>query len=115
MMTNRYAKVYARSIDDTEEFWAEAAEEVHWYKKWEKVFDDSHKPFYRWFTGGEVNTCYNAVDRHVEHGRAEQVALIYDSPVTRTTRHFTFRELRDIVARCAGALAALGVSRGDRV
>ena len=115
MMINRYAEVYAHSIDNTEEFWAEAAEQIHWYKKWEKVFDDSHKPYYRWFTGGEVNTCYNAVDRHVENGRADQVALIYDSPVTGTIRHFTFRELRDCVARCAGALAALGVSKGDRV
>src|SRR5262245_6566573 len=114
-MTNRYSEVYARSMDDPEGFWAEAAEEIHWYKRWEKAFDDSHKPFYRWFVGGEVNTCYNAVDRHVEQGRAEQVALIYDSAVTRTIRCFTFRELRDAVARCAGALASLGVSRGDRV
>jgi propionyl-CoA synthetase len=114
-MTDRYAEAYARSIEDAEGFWAEAAEQVHWYKRWERVFDDSHKPFYRWFIGGEVNTCYNALDRHVEHGRAEQVALIHDSPVSGTVTQFTFRELRDSVARCAGALAALGVSKGDRV
>ena len=88
---------------------------VHWYKKWHRVLDDSNKPFYRWFVGGEVNTCYNAVDRHVENGRAEQPALIYDSPVTETVQSFTFRELREQVAKCAGALAALGVAKGDRV
>lgn len=115
MMTSRYETVYARSLTDPTGFWAEAAEQVHWYKKWEKVLDDSNQPFYRWFVGGEVNTCYNAVDRHVENGRAEQVALIYDSPITETVKYFTFRELRDAVASCAGALEALGVSKGDRV
>src|SRR5439155_10406294 len=106
---------YARSLPDAEGFWAEAAEQVHWYKRWEKVLDDSRRPFYRWFAGGMVNTCYNAVDRHVEHGRADQAALIYDSPVTGTIEVFTFRRLQHEVARCAGALAELGVSRGDRV
>jgi propionyl-CoA synthetase len=114
-MAGRYQAEYARSLRDPEGFWAEAAERVHWYKRWEKVLDDSKKPFYRWFVGGEVNTCYNALDRHVENGRAEQMALIYDSPVTQTIKHFTFRELRDNVALCAGALAALGVKKGDRV
>src|SRR5215472_5057713 len=114
-MTDRYEEAYARSLRDPEGFWAAAAEQVHWYKRWEKVLDDSNKPFYRWFVGGELNTCYNAVDRHVENGRAEQMALIYDSPVTETIKYFTFGELRDDVARCAGALAALGVRKGDRV
>src|SRR5215510_15855533 len=109
-----YDQVYARSINDPVSFWAKAAEEIHWYKKWDKVLDESNKPYYRWFTGGEVNTCYNAVDRHVENGRADQVALIYDSPVTGTIQSFTFRELQDQVARCAGALAALGLAKGDR-
>ncbi len=112
---NRYEEARARSVDDPEGFWAEAAEKVHWYKKWQKVLDDSNQPFCRWFVGGEVNTCYNALDRHVENGRAEQAALIYDSPVTQTIRSYTFRELRDEVARCAGGLAALGLSKGDRV
>lgn len=114
-MTSRYEEVRARSLADPERFWAEAADEIHWYKKWHKVFDDSSKPFYRWFVGGEVNSCYNAVDRHVENGRADQVALIYDSPVTETIQSFTFRELREQVAKCAGALAALGLAKGDRV
>jgi propionyl-CoA synthetase len=114
-MASRYEEVYRRSLEDPERFWAEAAAEIHWYKKWRRVRDDSNAPFYRWFVGGEVNTCYNALDRHVENRRADQVALIYDSPVTDTIRSYTFRELRDLVAKCAGALAALGVSKGDRV
>jgi propionyl-CoA synthetase len=108
-------ELHARSLKEPQRFWAEAAENVHWYKKWHTVLDDSRKPFYRWFAGGEVNTCYNAVDRHVENGRADQVALIYDSPVTGTIKRYTFRELQSEAARCAGALAALGVSKGDRV
>ena len=114
-MTNRYDEVRSRSVDDPEGFWAEAAEEIHWYKKWHKVLDDSNKPLYRWFVGGEVNTCYNAVDRHIANGRGEQVALIYDSPVTDTIKTFTFYALREEIAKCAGALAELGLSKGDRV
>jgi propionyl-CoA synthetase len=114
-MTNRYEEVRSRSIDDPEGFWAEAAEEIHWDKKWHKILDDSSKPLYRWFVGGEVNTCYNAVDRHIANGRGEQVALIYDSPVTDTIKTFTFYALREEIAKCAGALAALGLSKGDRV
>ena len=114
-MTSRHELLRVRSLDEPENFWAEAAQEIHWYKPWDKVLDDSRKPFYRWFSGGEVNTCYNALDRHVDNGRAEQVALIYDSPVTETTKSFTFRELQAEVARCAGVLATLGVSKGARV
>jgi propionyl-CoA synthetase len=114
-MTSRYEDAYARSLADPERFWAEAADEIDWYKPWDKVLDDSRKPFYRWFVGGQVNTCYNALDRHVENGRGEQLALIYDSPVTDTIKSYTFRALRDEVARCAGALAALGIAKGDRV
>ena len=110
-----YEAIHARSIDAPEEFWAEAAEQVHWFKKWHTVLDDSKQPFYRWFVGGEVNTCYNALDRHVENGRAEQTALIYDSPITETIKSYTYRELRDEVAKFAGALVALGLSKGDRV
>jgi propionyl-CoA synthetase len=114
-MTSRLDQLHERSLADPEHFWAEAAQTVHWFKPWSKVLDASNAPFYRWFVGGEVNTCYNALDRHVENGRADQLALIYDSPVTQTIRTFTYRELRDEVARCAGALAALGVAKGDRV
>ena len=114
-MSGRFDEVKARSLRDPEGFWGEAAEAIDWERKWDKVLDDSNKPFYRWFTGGIVNTCYNALDRHVENGRADQAALIYDSPVTDTIKTFTYRELRDKVATFAGALAARGVGKGDRV
>jgi len=110
-----YDQVYARSLADPEGFWGEAARSVHWEKPWERVLDDSNPPLYRWFQGGELNTCYNALDRHVEAGRGDQSALIYDSPVTGTKESLSFTELRDRVALFAGALARLGVGKGDRV
>jgi propionyl-CoA synthetase len=110
-----WQSAFNRSIQDPRGFWAEAAAAIHWYKKWEKVLDDSRAPFYRWFTGGQLNTCYNALDVHVEGGRAEQTALIYDSPVTNQIKKFSYRELRDAVARFAGALAQQDVGKGDRV
>jgi propionyl-CoA synthetase len=111
----RFADVYRRSLEQPEEFWAEAAAAIDWVEPWQRVFDDSRAPFFRWFTGGRLNTCHNALDRHVERGRGEQPALIYDSPVTETVTTHTYGELRDAVARFAGALRALGVERGDRV
>ncbi len=114
-MSTRYEDAYARSLSDPEGFWAEAAAELDWTKPWTKVLDTASAPFYRWFVGAETNTCYNALDRHVEAGRGEQAALIYDSPLAGVLGSFTYRELRDAVARCAGALRALGVGRGDRV
>ena len=86
-------QVYARWLNAPEEFWGEAAELVHWYKRWNRVRDASQPPYCRWFSGGVVNTCYNALDRHVASGRASQPALIYDSPVTQTITCFTYREL----------------------
>jgi len=108
-------QVYAQWAKDPERFWAEAGEAVHWYKHWDRVLDGSRAPFYRWFPGGVVNSCYNALDRHVEQGRADQPVLIYDSPVTGTIKTFTYRELRDEVARFAGVLRGQGVRTGDRV
>jgi propionyl-CoA synthetase len=110
-----YHEVYARWQAAPEQFWADAAEAVHWYRKWDAILDDSRPPFYRWFPGGLVNSCYNALDRHADSTRANQAALIYDSPVTSTVRTFTYRELRDEVARFAGVLVGQGVGRGDRV
>ena len=110
-----YDRVHARSLRDPEGYWGEVAEQITWTKKWDRVLDRSRPPFYRWFTGGELNTCYNALDRHVENGRAEQLALIYDSPITQTIRKYTYNQLLDQVARFAGVLASLGVKRGDRV
>ena len=109
------AETHRRSLEDPEGFWAEAAAAIDWVEPWRRVLDDSGAPIYRWFTGGRLNTCWNALDRHVEDGRADQPALVYDSPVTRTKKTFTYRELRDEVARFAGALAERGVGPGDRV
>ena len=114
-MGSSYDDAYDRSLRDPEGFWSEAAQEIDWIETWNQVIDASNAPFCRWFVGGVLNTCYNAVDLHVETGRADQAALIYDSPVTDTVRTFTYRELRDEVAAFAGALASHGVTRGERV
>src|SRR5947199_818542 len=115
MINSTYDEVYGRWRDAPESFWAEMAEAIHWYKKWDKVLDASRPPFYRWFTGGMVNSCYNALDRRVEHGRGNQSALIYDSPVTGKIKAFSYRELLDEVARFAGVLVRQGLQKGDRV
>ncbi|MGA7864417.1 MAG: propionyl-CoA synthetase [Stellaceae bacterium] len=110
-----YLETYRRSLERPEEFWAQAAEAIDWERRWDRVLDTSSPPFYRWFAGGRLNTCWNAVDRHVAAGRGERVALIWDSPVTGQIRHFTYRELQGEVARLAGVLTGLGVAKGDRV
>ncbi len=110
-----YAEIYQRSLENPEEFWGEAAQALHWHKPWDKVLDESAKPTPRWFTGGLFNTCHNALDRHVEAGDGDRLALIYDSPVTDQKRRYTYREMRDTVAKLAGAIAANGVGKGDRV
>jgi propionyl-CoA synthetase len=112
---DKYRAVHARSLKDPEGFWAEQAATIGWTKRWDRVLDASRPPFYRWFAGAELNACHNALDRHVDGGRAEQAALIYDSPVTGTKKTFSYRELRDHVAKLAGAIAAEGVGKGDRV
>jgi propionyl-CoA synthetase len=114
-MANSYEIAHKQSIEDPNGFWGAVAEDCHWYKKWDKVLDESGKPFFRWFSGGEMNTCYNALDYHIENGRGEQNALIYDSPVTDTIKKYTYTQFRDEVARFAGALAAQDVVKGDRV
>jgi len=110
-----YDEQYRRSLDDPDAFWGEAAKDIDWIEPPRMVLDATNPPFYRWFTGGVLNTCYNAVDRHVAAGRADQAAVVYDSPVTGVQRTLTYGELQDEVARCAGALAGLGVGKGDRV
>ena len=114
-MSGRYKAEYEWALSDPDGFWAEKADAVVWTKRWDTVCDQSRPPFVRWFVGGELNTCYNALDKHVEAGRGEQAALIYDSPVTGTKRTYSYNELRDRVAAFAGALAAQGVEKGDRV
>jgi propionyl-CoA synthetase len=111
----RYQEVYRRSIADPDGFWREAAQQIDWFKPFDRVFDASRSPFSVWFSGGDLNTCYNALDRHVAGGLADQVALIYDSPVTGTVARFTYREMLDRVSRLAGGLKARGVAKGDRV
>jgi propionyl-CoA synthetase len=110
-----YREAYQRSITDPDGFWRDAAGAIHWVQAPQRILDDSRPPFFRWYPDGRLNTCYNALDRHVEGGRADQPALIYDSPVTGTGRTYTYRELRDAVATFAGALRGLGVVTGDRV
>jgi len=114
-MAADYSEIYGRSISHPDQFWGEVAEAVQWEKKWDTVLDDTNKPFYRWFAGGMLNTCYNAVDYHVQDGRGDQTAIIYDSPVTNTVSKITYRELLDKVSTFAGALRDLGVSKGDTV
>ena len=114
-MFKSYEDAYRRSLEDREGFWSIAAGAIHWEKKWDKVLDDSKAPFYRWFVGGKMNTCYNAIDIHVENGRKDQTAIIYDSPVTNTKQKITYGELLNKVADFAGALKSLGVEKGDRV
>ena len=96
-------------------FWGRAAEQIVWDKKWDKVLDFSNPPFARWFVGGALNTCFNCLDVHVQQGRGDQTALIYDSPVTDTVTKYTYGELTERVAKLAGALTGLGVSKGDTV
>ena len=110
-----YHDLFDASINDPTAFWADAANGVTWTKPPQRILDDSNPPFYRWFPDAELNTCANALDRHLEDGRGEQPALIYDSAVTDTKRVYTYAELLDQTARFAGVLRSLGVGKGDRV
>jgi propionyl-CoA synthetase len=114
-MSGKYEKAFLESIEHPDQFWGEAAKEIFWHKPYQKVFDNSKSPFYSWFAGGELNTCYNAVDIHVNAGRGKQLAVIYDSPMTNTIQTFSYAQLLDKVACFAGVLVANGVEKGDRV
>src|SRR5712691_12291851 len=114
-MSGRYEETYRRALSEPAAFWAAAASAIDWERRWDRVLDASRPPFYRWFTGGRLNTCWNALDRHVAAGRGERVALSWDSPVTGQVERFTYREMRDRTAKVAGVLAGLGVRAGDRV
>ncbi|MGI9004906.1 MAG: propionyl-CoA synthetase [Streptosporangiaceae bacterium] len=111
----RYAQEFSRSMSDPRGFWGDAAGLIDWYERPSVVLDDSRPPFYRWFAGGRMNTCFNALDRHVAAGRGGRPALIYDSPVTGSQRVFSYDELLGQVARFAGVLRGAGVRAGDRV
>src|SRR3982751_728623 len=110
-----YHEVYARSLADPKGFWAEAAKEIDWIEPPKKLFDPSQGVYGRWFSGGVVNTCYNALDRHVERGRADQIALIHDSPLANSVTRFTYAELLSEVQALAAIMQDFGVAKGDRV
>jgi propionyl-CoA synthetase len=110
-----YRDTYDASINDPEGFWAQVAEAIDWYQPPTQVLDSSNPPFYRWYPDGVLNTCHNALDRHIDAGHGDRTALIYDSPVTETKANYSYTELREAVARFAGVLTELGVRKGDRV
>ena len=112
---SEFDEAYKQSLSDPEKFWGTAAEDIEWFKKPEKILEDEKSPHGHWFIGGELNTCHNALDRHINAGLGENTALIYDSPITSKKEKYSFIELRDQVALCAGALKNLGVTKGDRV
>ena len=114
-MSGEYERAFRQAIDHPEQFWGAAADNVRWIRSYDTVLNRANPPFFRWFEGGVLNTCYHALDHHVKNGLAGRIALIYDSPVTKTVRKYTYGELLDQVARCAGGLASLGVGKGDRV
>jgi len=115
MLSGAYEAMYRRSINDPEGFWGEAAKALYWYKPADKVLDSTARPVPRWFVGGQFNICYNALDRHIDTGHGDRIALIHDSPVTGRQHRYCYAQLRDAVAELAGALRMAGVERGDRV
>jgi propionyl-CoA synthetase len=112
---SKYELLYRRSLEDPDGFWGEAAAAIHWDREWNRVIDSSAAPFYKWFQGGWLNTCYNCLDVHVNGGLADQTALIYESPITGSSARFTYAGLLDLVSRFAGVLSGLDVGKGDRV
>ena len=114
-MSDQYKEVFAESISNKEEFWSKAALDVRWTKKFDQALFEDKKPFYKWFKGGKINTCFNALDRHVEEGNGDRAALIFDSAMTNTKKRISYKELRDETAKLAGALQQSGVKKGDRI
>ncbi|CAA6816855.1 MAG: Acetyl-coenzyme A synthetase (EC [uncultured Thiotrichaceae bacterium] len=112
---SNYKELYEQSLNQPEEFWGEVAADLSWEKPWSRVLDMDAKPVPKWFPDAEINTCYNAVDRHVEAGRGDQNAIIYDSPITDSQQKITYAELQSLVSKFAGGLKSLGVEKGDRV
>ena len=114
-MKKNLNQIYKDSLENPEKFWEEVSEDVFWFKKPTKILNKSNPPFYKWFEDGITNTCYNALDHHIDKGKGEKTALIYDSPITDYKTKFTFNELKKKVSKFAGALDNLGVKKGDRV
>ncbi len=113
-MNNNFKKIYENSIKEPENFWREIADDIFWFKKPNKILNKSKPPFYKWFEDGVTNTCYNALDIHIDQGRGDKICLIYDSPITGNKKQFTYKELRDKVSKFAGALINQGIKKGDR-
>ena len=114
-MNRNYLDVYNESIKNPESFWEKIAENIFWYKKPSRILNKSNPPFYRWFEDGITNTCYNALDLHVEKGLGKKIALIYDSPITGKKNKFTYLELKNLTSKFSGALKAQNINKGDRV
>ncbi|MCB9942766.1 MAG: propionyl-CoA synthetase [Geminicoccaceae bacterium] len=110
-----YQPIYRQSLEDPETFWAEVAQELDWIRPHDRVLETDERTYYRWFVGGQINTCYNCVDRHVKAGHGDRLAIIHDSPITASQRKITYAELQDLVSRFAGVLRSRGVEKGDRV
>ena len=114
-MSNKFEEIYKKSIQVPEKFWEEVSKDIFWFKKPTKILNKSNPPFYKWFEDGVTNTCYNALDIHIDQGRGDKLALIYDSPITGNKKQFTYKELREKVSKFAGALRNQGLDKGDRV
>ena len=114
-MKSDFEKIYKESIKNPEEFWKKIADDIFWFKKPSKILNKSNAPFYKWYEDGITNTCYNALDIHIDNGRGDRTALIYDSPITGNKKKFSYKELTEKVSKFAGALQGQGVKKGDRV
>ena len=114
-MSKKFNDIYQNSLKNPENFWQEVSNDIFWFKKPTKILNKSNPPFYKWFEDGVTNTCYNALDIHIDQGRGDKLALIYDSPITGNKKQFTYKELREKVSKFAGALRNQGVNKGDRV
>ena len=114
-MSEKFQSIYEDSIKNPEKFWQEASEDIFWFKKPTKILNKSNPPFYKWFEDGVTNTCYNALDIHIDQGRGQKTALIYDSPITGNKAKFTYEQLRAKVSKFAGSLKNQGINKGDRI
>ena len=114
-MSNNFKKIYDESINNPEKFWKEASNDIFWFKKPTKILNKSNPPFYKWFEDGVTNTCYNALDLHIDKGNGQRTALIYDSPITGNKSKYSYEVLKAKVSKFAGALREQGVNKGDRV
>ena len=114
-MSEKFKEIYQNSIQNPENFWKEVSDDIFWFKKPTKILNKSNPPFYKWFEDGVTNTCYNALDIHIDQGKGKRTALIYDSPITGNKSKYTYEELKVKVSKFAGALKDQGVKKGDRV